>query len=61
MPTGSFTIERSSTLIQNIFLVENNALSLPKGMADYGQSVASYAQYAQDKNLPPEQIQADLR
>nr|WP_314426852.1 hypothetical protein [uncultured Erwinia sp.] len=29
-------------------------------MADYGQSVASYAQYAQDKNLPPEQIQADL-
>ncbi|CNE45269.1 MULTISPECIES: hypothetical protein [Yersinia] len=29
-------------------------------MADYTQSVASYAQYAQDKNLPPEQIQADL-
>ncbi|CAL13476.1 putative hemolysin [Yersinia enterocolitica] len=44
--------------------VENNALSdgfeLPKGMMDYGQSVASYAQYAQDKNLPPEQVQADL-
>ncbi len=29
-------------------------------MADYGQSVQSYAQYAQDKNLPPEQVQADL-
>ncbi|HHQ6628033.1 TPA: VENN motif pre-toxin domain-containing protein [Serratia fonticola] len=43
--------------------VENNALSpndFGKGMADYGQSVASYAQYAQDKNLPPEQAQADL-
>ncbi|WP_433915348.1 VENN motif pre-toxin domain-containing protein [Serratia symbiotica] len=43
--------------------VENNALSandFGKGMADYGQSVASYAQYAQDKNLPPEQVQADL-
>ncbi|EPX9372607.1 hemagglutinin repeat-containing protein [Yersinia ruckeri] len=43
--------------------VENNALSandFGKGMADYGQSVASYAQYAQEKNLPPEQVQADL-
>ncbi|WP_413481196.1 hemagglutinin repeat-containing protein [Serratia proteamaculans] len=43
--------------------VENNALSandFGKGMADYGQSVQSYAQYAQDKNLPPEQVQADL-
>jgi filamentous hemagglutinin len=43
--------------------VENNALNpnhFGKGMADYGQSVASYAQYAQDKNLPPEQVQADL-
>lgn len=26
----------------------------------YGQSVQSYAQYAQDKKLPPEQVQADL-
>ncbi len=44
--------------------VENNLLGglegFGKGMADYNQSVASYAQYAQDKNLPPEQIQADL-
>lgn len=43
--------------------MENNALSpndFGKGMTDYGQSVASYAQYAQDKNLPPEQVQADL-
>ncbi|MEL5416597.1 hemagglutinin repeat-containing protein [Serratia nevei] len=44
--------------------VENNALSglegFGKGMADYGQSVASYAQYAQDKNLSPEQVQTDL-
>jgi filamentous hemagglutinin len=38
--------------------VENNYLS--QGMQNYGQSVASYAQYAQDKNLPPEQVQADL-
>ncbi len=27
---------------------------------DYGQSVTSYAQYAQDNNLSPEQIQADM-
>ncbi|MDW5502706.1 hemagglutinin repeat-containing protein [Pseudomonas lundensis] len=43
--------------------VENNALSandFGKGMADYGQSVQSYAQYAQEKSLPPEQVQADL-
>ncbi|MBF1995118.1 hemagglutinin repeat-containing protein [Serratia symbiotica] len=43
--------------------VENNALSandFGKGMADYGQSVASYAQYAQDNNLPPEQVKADM-
>ncbi|WP_404685006.1 hemagglutinin repeat-containing protein [Raoultella terrigena] len=46
--------------------VENNALNdgwnniLPSGAIDYGQSVQSYAQYAQDKNLPPEQVQADL-
>ncbi|ECG1392214.1 TPA_asm: hypothetical protein GNB58_004820 [Salmonella enterica subsp. houtenae serovar 45:g,z51:-] len=33
---------------------------LPSGAIDYGQSVQSYAQYAQDKNLPPEQVQADL-
>ncbi|MFU9138211.1 hemagglutinin repeat-containing protein [Erwinia tasmaniensis] len=44
--------------------VENNTLSgldgFGKGMMDYGQSVQSYAQYAQEKNLPPEQVQADL-
>uniref|UniRef100_UPI0014440A90 hypothetical protein n=1 Tax=Erwinia amylovora TaxID=552 RepID=UPI0014440A90 len=43
--------------------VENNWLSpgdLGKGMADYGQSVASYAQYAQEKSLPPEQVKADM-
>ncbi|TCV91046.1 VENN motif pre-toxin domain-containing protein [Biostraticola tofi] len=43
--------------------VENNFLSpesMPKGLQDYGQSVQSYVQYAQDKNLPPEQVQADL-
>ncbi|AHY09409.1 VENN motif pre-toxin domain-containing protein [Serratia plymuthica] len=43
--------------------VENNALNandFGKGMVNYGQSVQSYAQYAQDKNLPPEQVQADL-
>jgi filamentous hemagglutinin len=45
-------------------VVENNSLSglegFGKGMMDYGQSVQSYAQYAQEKNLPPEQVQADL-
>ena len=44
--------------------VENNSLNGPKGfgkgLMDYGQSVASYVQYAQESNLPPEQIQADL-
>jgi hypothetical protein len=44
--------------------VENNALSgldgFGKGFMDYGQSVQSYAQYAQEKNLAPEQVQADL-
>lgn len=42
--------------------MENNALSfdLPKGMTDYGQSVASYAQYAHDNNLPPEQVKTDM-
>jgi filamentous hemagglutinin len=44
-------------------VVENNALSpndFGKGMVDYGQSVASYVKYAQDNNLPPEQVQAGL-
>jgi filamentous hemagglutinin len=41
--------------------VENNALSLPKGLNDYGQSVQSFAQYAQDNNLSPEQVQAGLK
>ena len=46
--------------------VDNNALGdgwntiLPSGAIDYGQSVQSYAEYARDKNLPPEQVQADL-
>ncbi|RYJ08793.1 hypothetical protein C5Y41_24595 [Rahnella variigena] len=39
---------------------ENNSLSLPSGMMDYGQSVASYAQYAQDNNLPPDQVKSDM-
>ncbi|HGI7031654.1 TPA: adhesin [Klebsiella aerogenes] len=41
-------------------VVENNALSLPKGMMDYGQAVASWNQYAQDNNLTPEQTQAGM-
>ncbi|AJZ89771.1 hypothetical protein VW41_12365 [Klebsiella michiganensis] len=46
--------------------VENNALGdgwnniLPAGAIDYGQSVTSYVKYAQDNNLPPEQVQAGL-
>ncbi|MDF7680572.1 VENN motif pre-toxin domain-containing protein [Enterobacteriaceae bacterium ESL0689] len=40
--------------------VENNNLGLPSGLMSYGQSIQSYEKYAQDKNLPPEQIQADL-
>jgi len=40
--------------------VENNALSLPSGMMNYGQAVASWNQYAQDNNLTPEQTQAGI-
>ncbi|MBK0003574.1 hemagglutinin repeat-containing protein [Erwinia sp. S38] len=40
--------------------VENNTLSLPAGMMNYGQAVASWSQYAQDNNLTPEQTQAGL-
>ncbi|WP_413742159.1 hemagglutinin repeat-containing protein [Sodalis sp. RH15] len=43
--------------------VENNFFypeSMPKGLADLGSSVTSYAKYAQDNNLSPEQVQADL-
>ncbi|WP_413742162.1 VENN motif pre-toxin domain-containing protein [Sodalis sp. RH15] len=43
--------------------VENNLFypeSMPKGLADLGSSVTSYAKYAQDNNLSPEQVQADL-
>ena len=40
--------------------VENNALSLPSGMMNYGQAVASWNQYAQDNNLIPEQTQAGI-
>jgi len=45
-------------------VVENNSLSdgfnLPKEMVDYGKSVQSYAQYAQDNNVLPEQVKADM-
>nr|WP_305790347.1 VENN motif pre-toxin domain-containing protein [Pantoea varia] len=46
--------------------VENNSLGdgwnniLPSGTIDYGQSVQSYAQYAQDKNLSPKQVQEGM-
>ncbi|MFT2108870.1 VENN motif pre-toxin domain-containing protein [Enterobacter nematophilus] len=40
--------------------VENNSLSLPKGMTDYGLAVESWSQYAVDNNLSPEQTQAGL-
>lgn len=44
--------------------VENNALSdgfdLPKGMIDTGKAATSWAKYAQDNNLSPEQVQAGL-
>ncbi|HEY0209634.1 VENN motif pre-toxin domain-containing protein, partial [Acerihabitans sp.] len=43
--------------------VENNLFSpevMPQGLTDLGQSASSYAKYAQDNNLPPEQVQADL-
>ncbi len=39
---------------------ENNALSLPSGMMNYGQAVASWNQYAQNNKLTPEQTQAGL-
>ncbi|EKC4132935.1 VENN motif pre-toxin domain-containing protein [Salmonella enterica subsp. enterica] len=40
--------------------VENNALSLPKGMTETGQAATSWVKYAQDNNLSPEQVQAGL-
>ncbi|MEI9484269.1 VENN motif pre-toxin domain-containing protein [Enterobacter cancerogenus] len=42
-------------------VVENNALSLPKGMMETGQAATSWVKYAQDNNLSPEQIQAGLK
>ena len=41
-------------------VVENNALSIPSGMMNYGQAAASWNQYAVDNNLTPEQTQAGL-
>ncbi len=41
--------------------VENNTLSLPKGMTETGQAAASWVKYAQDNNLSPEQVQAGLQ
>ncbi|AWH87789.1 hemagglutinin repeat-containing protein [Limnobaculum parvum] len=38
----------------------NNELSLPAGMAEYGQAVTSWNQYGVDNNLSPEQIQAGM-
>jgi len=40
--------------------VENNALSLPKGITETGQAAKSWVEYAQDNNLSPEQVQAGL-
>ncbi len=64
--TGNGTADVVAAAQAGKTTVENNSLSdgwnniLPPGAIDYGQSVQSYAQYAQDKNLPPEQVQADL-
>ncbi|MBS1205955.1 MAG: putative adhesin/hemagglutinin/hemolysin [Proteobacteria bacterium] len=41
-------------------VVENNALSLPSGMVNYGQAAASWNQYADAHNLTTEQKQAGL-
>lgn len=41
--------------------VENNTLSLSKGMTETGQAAASWVKYAQDNNLSPEQVQAGLQ
>ncbi|MGV3347105.1 VENN motif pre-toxin domain-containing protein [Enterobacteriaceae bacterium LUAb1] len=40
--------------------VENNHLSLPGGLMSYGQAVASWNQYAEEKGLTAEQKQAGL-
>lgn len=40
--------------------MDNNALSLPSGMMDYGQAAASWNQYAVDNNLTAEQTQTGL-
>ncbi|OON33563.1 hypothetical protein BTJ39_23965 [Izhakiella australiensis] len=41
--------------------VENNALSLPAGMAAYGQAVASWNQYAEANGLTDAEKQAGLK
>ncbi|MDR4899301.1 VENN motif pre-toxin domain-containing protein, partial [Yersinia kristensenii] len=41
-------------------VVENNAVSLPSGMMNYGQAAASWNQFALDNNLSPEQTLAGL-
>ncbi|ENU3990183.1 VENN motif pre-toxin domain-containing protein, partial [Enterobacter kobei] len=40
--------------------VENNTLSLPKGMMDYGMAATSWNQYAEDNGLSAEEKQAGL-
>ncbi len=40
--------------------VENNSLSLPKGMTETGQATTSWVKYAQENNLSPAQVQAGL-
>lgn len=63
---GDSTVSAGTGALAGKNAVENNALGdgwnniLPSGAIDYGQSVQSYAQYAQHKKLPPEQVQADL-
>lgn len=42
-------------------VVENNVLSLPKGMTETGQAATSWVKYAQGSNLSPEQVQAGLK
>ena len=59
-PAGGNTPGAASGAAAGKNATENNSLSLPSGMMNYGQAVASWNQYATDNNLTPEQNQSGL-
>ncbi|WP_052752463.1 hemagglutinin repeat-containing protein [Tatumella morbirosei] len=58
--TGDSTVDTVAAAQAGKTTVENNTLSLPSGMMNYGQAVVSWSQYAVDHNLTQEQTQEGL-